>query len=214
MVGKNYTLDYVIAHSEGEVVELVKDCNENTSGEAKYGSKRVENIYGNYVKIKHPNGMYTLYAHLQYGSVDVNLKDKVKKGQVIGFMGNTGYSFGAHLHFEVRDENNVKIDAIKYIDADLEGNTINYSIGNYVCDFDMKVRNGPALSFFVKKVSELTADGKKNATSQNLNAYAVYKKGTVFTAMEIFKSTIDVWAKTPSGYICLTDNEMKYCSKL
>ena len=49
--------------------------------------------------------MYTLYAHMKYGSVTVKVGDRVSRGQVIGYMGNTGYSFGAHLHFEVRNEN-------------------------------------------------------------------------------------------------------------
>ena len=39
----------------------------------------------NYVKIKHTNGYYTLYAHMKYGSVAVQKGDKVSKGQVIGY---------------------------------------------------------------------------------------------------------------------------------
>ena len=62
LVGAGYTLDYVVAHSDGEVVEVTSNCNRNTS-------KTGEKIYGNYVKIKHDNGMYTLYAHLKYGTV-------------------------------------------------------------------------------------------------------------------------------------------------
>ena len=62
--------------------------------------------YGNYVIIDHGNGVETLYAHMLDNSIMVNVGDKVTKGQAIGRVGNTGYSFGAHLHFEVRINGN------------------------------------------------------------------------------------------------------------
>ena len=112
LVGAGYTLDNVVAHSDGTVVGVVSNINYNTS-------KSGRRIYGNYVKIKHSNGMYTFYAHLKYGSVAVKVGDRVTKGQVLGYMGNTGYSFGAHLHFEVRNANNAKIDPTTYVGAEL-----------------------------------------------------------------------------------------------
>ncbi len=56
--------------------------------------------YGNYVVIKHPNGMETLYAHMN--SISVTQGEKVSQGDVIGRMGSTGDSTGVHVHFEVR----------------------------------------------------------------------------------------------------------------
>ena len=112
LVGPGSTLDYIVAHSDGTVVAVVSNINYNTS-------KTGQRIYGNYVKIRHDNGMYTLYAHMKYGSVAVSNGQRVSKGQVIGYMGNTGYAFGAHLHFEVRNENDQHIDPTPYIDADL-----------------------------------------------------------------------------------------------
>lgn len=55
--------------------------------------------YGLYVLIDHQNGISTLYAHLSQALVKAN--QEVKKGQLIGYSGNTGYSYGPHLHFGV-----------------------------------------------------------------------------------------------------------------
>ena len=56
--------------------------------------------WGNYVKIKHDDKTYTLYAHLKDG-IKVKVGDKVKMGDLLGYMGNTGKSNGNHLHFEI-----------------------------------------------------------------------------------------------------------------
>ena len=56
--------------------------------------------WGNFVKIKHNDGTYTLYAHLRDG-IKVKKGQKVKQGEQIGNMGNTGKSGENHLHYEV-----------------------------------------------------------------------------------------------------------------
>ena len=56
--------------------------------------------YGNVIQIDHGNGYVTIYAHLS--AINVGLCSAVGQGAVIGAAGNTGNSFGAHLHFEVR----------------------------------------------------------------------------------------------------------------
>lgn len=58
--------------------------------------------YGNYIIIAHANGLYTLYAHGQAGSIAVSEGQTVKQGQQIMRVGSTGNSSGPHLHFEVR----------------------------------------------------------------------------------------------------------------
>lgn len=58
--------------------------------------------YGNYIIIAHANGLYTLYAHGQAGSIAVSEGQTVKQGQQIMRVGSTGNSTGPHLHFEVR----------------------------------------------------------------------------------------------------------------
>ncbi|MES2617556.1 MAG: M23 family metallopeptidase [Bacteroidota bacterium] len=56
--------------------------------------------YGNMVVVRHHNGLETLYGHLSKQLVEVG--QAVKAGQSIGLGGNTGHSFGSHLHFEMR----------------------------------------------------------------------------------------------------------------
>lgn len=72
---------------------------------------RYNSSYGNYCIINHGNGYATLYAH-QMQLPLVKVGDTVSKGQVIGYVGNTGNSFGAHLHFELR-VNGVRDDVLK-----------------------------------------------------------------------------------------------------
>ena len=69
------------------------------------GNGRVEKIkwsrrgYGNHVIIDHGYGYKTLYAHMV--KINVRKGQKIKRGQVIGFVGNTGTSVGPHIHYEV-----------------------------------------------------------------------------------------------------------------
>ena len=123
-------LEYIVAHTAGKVIKTV----DYMDGTNKVADKEGMG-YGNYVMILHNNkyqGKYvvTLYAHLEKVSVKENTN--VTKGQSIAFMGNTGNSFGAHLHFEIRLYNNEPnlnrlhdtslfewIDPTPYIDKDL-----------------------------------------------------------------------------------------------
>lgn len=67
---------------------------------------------GNYVIIKHENGIKTHYYHLQKTSVSKN--QEVVKGEEIGLLGSTGRSTGPHLHYEV-EKDNVKVDPKPYM---------------------------------------------------------------------------------------------------
>lgn len=110
IVGGGYTLDNVVAHSDGKII-FFQDGYDNMQGSTGNAS------YGNCVKIDHGNGYYTLYAHMQKG-LSVRNGDYVKKGQVLGYMGNSGNALGSHLHFEVW-QGNTRIDPTNYLDSDL-----------------------------------------------------------------------------------------------
>jgi len=67
-------------------------------------AKGLTAIAGNYVMIDHGKNEYSLYAHLQPGSVRVHIGDQVKAGDVIGKLGSSGNSTEPHLHFHVCDK--------------------------------------------------------------------------------------------------------------
>lgn len=68
------------------------------------------------IVIDHGYGYRTVYAHLS--AYNVKKRQKVKRGEVIGFLGNTGKSTGPHLHYEVR-KNNRTLDPVNYYFNDL-----------------------------------------------------------------------------------------------
>lgn len=59
--------------------------------------------YGNAVIIDHGDDLITLYGHMQWHSLRVTVGDQVSAGTPLGAEGNTGRSFGCHLHFEIRN---------------------------------------------------------------------------------------------------------------
>ncbi|MCH5202557.1 MAG: peptidoglycan DD-metalloendopeptidase family protein [Oscillospiraceae bacterium] len=87
----------VVAADSGTVVVSNNSCTHNWS---KSGSCGCGGGYGNYVWIDHGNGKCTIYGHLTKSVVSTG--QSVAKGQVIGYVGSTGWSSGPHLHFECR----------------------------------------------------------------------------------------------------------------
>lgn len=110
VVGGGYTLDYVVAHTDGKVV-FCQDGLNNMKGSTGNAS------YGNCVKIEHSNGYHTLYAHMQKGLL-VRNGQNVKKGQRLGYMSDSGNAYGKHLHFEVWKDGN-RINPTEYLDKDI-----------------------------------------------------------------------------------------------
>lgn len=110
----------VIAAKSGEVVYPVSKSQTQYEDNGYYGNLDGGG-FGNYVKIKHSDGSYTIYAHLAKDSITVMSGDVVSQGQVIGKMGHSGSSTGAHLHFEVRvgsDTKESRQDPLEYVNAE------------------------------------------------------------------------------------------------
>jgi hypothetical protein len=63
----------------------------------------VETVGGNYVVVDIGGGHFAFYAHLQPGSLTVKVGDRVRQGQVLGLLGNSGNSDFPHLHFHLTD---------------------------------------------------------------------------------------------------------------
>lgn len=91
------------------------------TGTCKNGDTKCGGGFGNYVMIQHTDGNYTIYAHMYPNSVIVKSGENVKQGQVLGYVGDTGSSRGAHLHFEIRKGSSASqsaVDPLTYLKAD------------------------------------------------------------------------------------------------
>ncbi|HET7818288.1 MAG TPA: M23 family metallopeptidase [Bacteroidia bacterium] len=78
---------------------------------AEYGSG-----YGNHVVVDHGYGYKTLYGHME--KISVRIGQKVKRGELLGYVGNTGLSSGPHVHYEVH-KNNTTVNPVNFYYQDL-----------------------------------------------------------------------------------------------
>ena len=101
----SHPLGIDIAQSEGSVVAA-------TDGIVVFAGGDPCCSYGLYVVVESPEGIFTLYGHLE--SISVTQGQRVRQGQPLGTVGCTGYCFGTHLHFEVID-GGVRRDPLSYL---------------------------------------------------------------------------------------------------
>lgn len=103
---KNY-LAYgteALAVADGVVTETKDGIPENIPGEnSRAVPITLETVGGNHVILDIGGGHFAFYAHLQPGSLRVKFGDKVRRGQVVGLVGNSGNSTEPHLHFHVEN---------------------------------------------------------------------------------------------------------------
>lgn len=94
--------DEIIAFEGGTVTKATNNVSGRTPSE------------GNAVVIDHGNGISSCYYHMKKGTVKVKVGDFVARGDVLGYMGSTGNSTGAHLHFGIR-KNGSWVDPLPYL---------------------------------------------------------------------------------------------------
>lgn len=76
----------------------------------------VQSAGGNFVVVRIAKGQYAFYAHLKPGSLRVEVGDRVRRGQVLGLLGNSGNTDGPHLHFHVMDSPSpLQSDGLPYV---------------------------------------------------------------------------------------------------
>lgn len=92
------------------------DTEVNSTADGKVKSRGYSTTFGNVVILDHGHGIETLYAHLS--KFNVKKDQKVKRGDVIGYLGDTGLSSGPHLHYEIH-LNGKEVDPVHYLFSDL-----------------------------------------------------------------------------------------------
>lgn len=94
----------VIAATSGKVVETVDGLQDQIPGSLPDRSTlTTQTLDGNHIVIRSDDGTYAFYAHLRPGSLKVRRGQRVRRGQLLGHLGNTGNSSAPHLHFHITD---------------------------------------------------------------------------------------------------------------
>jgi hypothetical protein len=107
----------VYAVADGRVVRTLDNVPENVPlTEPPSDQFTTRTIVGNQVVLKLRDGRFVAYGHLKTGSVRVRRGQRVRSGQVLGRVGNTGQSGGAHLHFQLSDgPDPIASDGVPYV---------------------------------------------------------------------------------------------------
>lgn len=98
----------VIAVADGTVVETLDTLDDQVPGSLPDPKTiNLENVDGNHIVLDIGHGKYAFYAHLQRHSLRVGKGDRVRRGQALGLLGNTGNTSAPHLHFHLMDGTSV-----------------------------------------------------------------------------------------------------------
>jgi hypothetical protein len=122
--------------ADGTVVEVRDNSPEETPGTAPRGQTAATAL-GNYVIADLRTGHFALYAHLQKGSVAVKAGDRIRLGEVIGRVGNSGNTDAPHLHFQIMDRPSASSNSLPFVFA-------NFASTGVVTRLDLVFRGEPA----------------------------------------------------------------------
>ena len=128
---------HAVAVADGEVVYVQNGIE---------GFDSVTYTAGNYVKILHENGTTSRYLHLRNNSICVKIGQKVKAGDKLGIEGNTGYSYGTHLHFDVQVDGE-HVDPLPYLTGEKGFGNEKPSSDNLEIKIGDKVKMKPGATF-------------------------------------------------------------------
>lgn len=98
----------VLAARAGTVIQVESDFSRAGLNAEKFAGR------ANYVRILHDDGTMALYAHLTLDGVLVRVGQRVRKGQIIGLSGNTGFTSGPHLHFVVQVNRGLRLQSVPF----------------------------------------------------------------------------------------------------
>ena len=208
----NNGYDYIVAVADGKVTSYQNSI----SGVIKdTGTKGM----GNYVYIETPDGYRWRYQHMTKGSVTVKTGDSVKKGQIIGYMGNTGNSTGRHLHLDVSksgkvsggyyvsSQNRTYFDPKPFLKSGsgtstaAAPSTTTKKTGNYTVKADVNVRAGAGTSYTRVKYAQYTTNAKAQIMKIKGRAVNYFPKGMTVSITKL--SADGKWGYCPSGWVSM-----------
>jgi Peptidase family M23 len=111
----------ILAAADGVVTQTKDGIPQNIPNKPPVVPITLETIGGNHVITEIGDGLYAFYAHMQPGSLRVKVGDKVRRGQVLGLLGNSGNSTEPHLHFHICNANSeLACEGLPYAFAEYE----------------------------------------------------------------------------------------------
>lgn len=176
LIDRTSKYDYIIAYADGVIV----DIRDNIKGfDEKNGA-------GNYVEIKHDDKYSTRYHHIAYGTIRVRIGDIVKKGDIIGYIGGTGYVTGSHLHFAIK-ENEKYVNPLSFLEEKTDENVV-----------EKKYLGEPISRNELNNQIEIKIDNLRVRDNPNGNILGYIKPG-IYNFLEIKKLEEYTWYKINSN---------------